>query len=506
MDNDKKIDWISFGTCVALLLGICVPLAAFPGKGGAVLQDIYNFIANELGIFYLLASVSCIGLLVWLGASRFGHIRLASDNEPPEFSTLNWIAMLFCSGIGAGLMFWCMIEWSYYYSAPPFGAAPRSTEAAEWASTYGIFHWGFTAWAFYCLPSLAIAYPYYVRRIPWLRFSNSCHRFLKGRELGPLSRFIDFWLMIAIVAGAGSALAFCTPMISACIARLFGLEYGFWLDLVVIGLSVMIFGTSVWLGLKKGMKTLSDATLVLGILLLVYVLLAGPTDFLLRTSMNSVGLMLQNFVRMNFWTDPFTRSGFVENWTIFYWAWWLSYSPFVGLFVTRISRGRTIREVIMGMLVFGTLGCAVFYMVLGNYSMHLELTGQVPVTELVTNQGANHAIVAVLEQLPMPWVVIAVFTLVSLTLSATTYDAAAQALASSLTLRLKEGEDPARWLRVFWALAIGILPATLMYVGGIKVVQTGILVASLPILVISVVMTVAFLKDLHGDHPEMPRG
>jgi BCCT family betaine/carnitine transporter len=236
------------------------------------------------------------------------------------------------------------------------------------------------------------------------------------------------------------------------------------------------------------------------------VLLAGPTDFLLRTSMNSVGLMLQNFVRMNFWTDPFTRSGFVENWTIFYWAWWLSYSPFVGLFVTRISRGRTIREVIMGMLVFGTLGCAVFYMVLGNYSMHLELTGQVPVTDIVTKQGGNHAIVAVLEQLPLPWVVIAVFTLVSLTFAATTYDAAAQALASSLTLRLKEGEDPARWLRVFWALAIGILPATLMYVGGIKVVQTGILVASLPILVICVVMTVAFLKDLHSDHPEMPRG
>ena len=324
--------------------------------------------------------MGALGWWVWMVASRCGHIRLDAYNEPPGFSPLNWIAMLFCSGIGAGLMFWCMIEWSYYYSAPPFGAAPRSTEAAEWASTYGIFHWGFTAWAFYCLPSLAIAYPYYVRRIPWLRFSNSCHRFLKGRELGPLSRFIDFWLMIAIVAGAGSALAFCTPMISACIARLFGLEYGFWLDLVVIGLSVMIFGTSVWLGLKKGMKTLSDATLVLGILLLVYVLLAGPTDFLLRTSMNSVGLMLQNFVRMNFWTDPFTRSGFVENWTIFYWAWWLSYSPFVGLFVTRISRGRTIREVIMGRLGFGTLGCAVFYMVLGNYTTvpytHLTLPTQ----------------------------------------------------------------------------------------------------------------------------------
>ena len=159
--------------------------------------------------------------------------------------------------------------------------------------------------------------------------------------------------MVAIIAGAGSSLAFCTPMIAACIARVFGVPYEFWMNLLVIGLSVAIFATSVWLGLKRGMKNLSDLTLLLSFVFLAYVLIVGPTNFLVRASINSVGVMLQNYIRMNFWTDPYLRSGFLENWTIFYWAWWMSYAPFIGLFVTRISRGRTIRDVIVGMLVFG---------------------------------------------------------------------------------------------------------------------------------------------------------
>jgi len=498
--NARRIDWPNFWTCVAVVLAICVPLALDPDVGGAALKRIYAAISDGFGILYLLASVACIALLAWLALGRFSQVRLSAHGEGPEFSTPSWIAMLFCGGIGAGLMYWCMIEWTYYYAAPPFGAMPRSAEAAEWASTYGMFHWGFTAWAFYCLPALAIAYPYYRQRLPWLRFSNSWHRFLRGNEFGATGRFVDFWLAIAIIAGAGSSLAFCTPMIAACLARLAGVEYGFGMDLVVIALSVAIFATSVWLGLRRGMKNLSDVTLLLGFGLLVYVLLVGPTTFLLRSSLNGVGLMLQNFVRMNFWTDPYARSGFVENWTIFYWAWWISYAPFIGLFVTRISRGRTIRELILGMLAFGSLGCWVFYMVLGNYAMHLELNGLLPVSDLVVQQGGHIAILRVLEQLPLPALVIAVFALMSLAFAATTYDAAAQALAASQTLYLPEGEDPPRWLRVFWALGVGLLPTVLIYVGGIEVVKTGILVSSLPILLICLVGTAALLRSLFEDH------
>ncbi len=497
--DQSRIDWPSFGSCVAVIAFVCLPIVLFPNTVGSFLEAAYDWISRELGILYLLASVAAIGFLVWLAASRFGAIKLGQEEDEPEFSQISWVAMLFCAGVGAGLLYWCTTEWAYYYDAPPFGAEPRSAEAAEWASTYGLFHWGFTAWAFYCLPTIAIAYPYYVKKMNILRFSISCSWFLKGKEQGPVARTIDLFFMIALIGGAASSLGFSTPMIVACIAWLFGIEPTFNLEMGVVVLCVTLFAGSVWLGLKKGIKRLSDINLVLAFGLLLFILLVGPTAFLLKASLNGVGLMAQNIVRMNFWTDPFTDSGFVESWTVFYWAWWIAYAPYIGLFVTRISRGRTIRQVITGMLIFGSLGSWLFYMVIGNYALHLELTGVVDFTGIMRSVDGNAAIVATLEQLPFAPIVIGVFSLIAIIFAATTYDSASYTLASSATLNLKAGDDPARWHRVFWALAFGLMPVALMYIGGLRVMQVVVLVASLPILIIGVFMSIGLVKSLKAD-------
>jgi len=497
--KQSKIDWLSFGACVAIMLLVCIPLAASPESGGALLQSIYNYISQQFGVVYLLASVATIGFLTWLASSRFGAIRLGGKDETPEFKTSSWIAMLFCAGIGAGLLYWCTTEWAYYYKAPPFGATPYSPEAAEWASTYGLFHWGVTAWAFYCLPAVAIAYPYYIKKLDQLRFSTSCHYFLAGRESGFAARGIDFLFMIALIGGAASSLGFSTPMIAASIAWLLNIESGFGLEVAVMVVCLCMFATSVWLGLKKGIKKLSDINLILAFCLLLFILVAGPTVFIVKTSLNGVGVMAQNFLRMNFWTDPFTDSGFVEDWTVFYWAWWIAYAPYVGLFVTRISRGRSIRQLILGMILFGSMGTWLFYMVMGNYSMSLELDGIVNVTGTLNNQGNNAAILATLEQLPFSTFVIGVFSAIALIFAATTYDSASYILASGATLHLKAGDDPARWHRVFWAFALGLLPITLMFIGGLKVMQSMLLVVSTPILVVGVVMSVALVRQLRSD-------
>ncbi len=209
--------------------------------------------------------------------------------------------------------------------------------------------------------------------------------------------------------------------------------------------------------------------------------------------------MAQNFLRMNFWSDPFTDSGFVEDWTIFYWAWWIAYAPYVGLFVTRISRGRTIRQVISGMLVLGSLGSWVFYMVLGNYAMFQELAGNVDFTGILASTSGNAAIVATLETLPLAPLVIGTFAVVALIFSATTYDSASYTLASSATLHLRSGDDPARWHRVFWAFALGLMPVTLMFIGGLKVLQVTLLIVSLPILVICTLAAISLVKSLRAD-------
>ncbi len=495
-----KVDWPSFSAAVAIILLVSAPLLLFPESGGKILAELYGFISNKFGFLYLIAGIAALTLLLWLAFSRYGKIRLACDDEPPEFSDLSWAAMLFCAGVGAGLMYWAPIEWAYYLETPPYGLESGSTAAAEWASTYGIFHWGPTAWAFYCLPTIAIAYPYYVKKVPFLRLSTGCHYFFSGKEETRAERLIDWLFMIGLLGGAGTSLGFSTPMIAACVARITGWEADFGLEFAVVLVSVAMFATSVWMGLKKGIKRLSDINMWLALALLGFILLVGPTIFLLKTSVNSLGLMAQNFIKMNSWTDAFTDSGFVENWTIFYWAWWVAYGPFVGMFVTRISRGRTIRQVVLGMLGYGSIGAAVFYMILGNYGLHLEITGAIAVTEVLANDGGPAAIVAILGQLPFAFVVIAVFAAIALIFSATTYDSASYILASCATRRLLAGEDPDRWHRVFWAMALAILPLTLMFVGGLKTVQTATLIVSLPLLFVGVLMAVSLVKQLRADH------
>jgi len=500
--EQSRIDWPSFGLCAAILVSASIPLFLYPDASSTMLESLYNYITREFGVLYLLAGVAAISFLAWLAGSRYGSVRLGDPDERPEFSEISWVGMLFCAGVGAGLLYWCAIEWAFYYDAPPFGAAPRSVEAMEWASTYGLFHWGFTAWAFYCLPTVAIAYPYYVKKLDVLRFSVSCHWFLKGKEHGPAARVIDFLFMIALLGGAASSLGFSTPMIAACFGWFLDIEASDALEIAVVLLCIFMFAVSVWLGLKRGIKRLSDINVGMAFGLLLLILVVGPTAFLLKTSLNSLGVLAQNFIRMNFWTEPFSNSGFVEAWTIFYWAWWIAFAPYVGLFVTRISRGRTIRQVVFGMLFWGSLGSWLFYMVLGNYALFLETTGTVDFSGILTSISGSAAIVAMLEQLPLPAVVIGLFSLIALVFAATTYDSASYTLASSATLHLKAGDDPARWHRVFWALALGLIPVALMLMNGnLRPIQVILLIVSLPILLIGVLMSVSLVKTLRADQP-----
>lgn len=506
--EQRQIDWATFGTCIAIILVVCLPLALFPDQGGKLILNAYDFIARQFGFLYMLAGVAVMLFLAWLAFSRYGRVVLGTDEERPEFGDYSWAAMLFCAGVGGGLMFWAPVEWAYYYEAPPFGIEPRSALAADWASTYGVFHWGPGAWCFYCLPTLAIAYPYYVKRVPYLRFSNSCYYFIGDEHETTAGRIVDLLFMIALLGGAGSSIGFTTPMIAACISHLTGLEANFGLEVFAVILCVALFSISVWLGLERGIKRLSDINLGIAFALLLFVLIVGPTVFLFKTSVNGLGLMLQNFIRMNTWTDAFTDSGFLETWTIWYWAWWIAYGPFVGLFVTRISRGRTIRQVIFGMVGYGSLGGVMFYMILGNYGLHLQLTEVLAVTEVLQSEGQPAAIVATLNQLPWAIGVIAIFCVVAIVFTATTYDSASYILASSATRRLEAGDDPARWHRLTWALTLAVLPLTLMAIGrflgdpraGLTVIQTATLVVSLPILLVGVLMSVSLVKQLSRDH------
>ena len=494
-----KVDAFVFRATIALLLVVSVPLMLWPEAGERAVQTAFTFVTSRLGVVFIWAAILNLGFLSWISFGPFGRVRLSIDDAPPDFSTFSWGSMLFCAGMGTGILYWGTIEWAYYFDAPPFGAEARSAQAIEWATAYPIFHWGLAGWGFYCMPTLAIGYAYYCRAAGSMRLSETCRPVIGVGADGVTGKIVNLLFMVGLLGAAGTGIGLAVPLISAGIGDLVGIPDSFVLNLGVVAAVTATFATSLWFGLERGIQRLSTANIGMTFLLLLFVLIAGPTLFILKTGTTALGHGLQNFVRMLFWTDPVLETGFVETWTVFYWAWWIALGPYMGMFVARISRGRTLREVTLGMLGYGTAGCALFFMVFGNYALHLELTEVLSVTGILDQDGAPRAIVAVVRSLPWSQVVLSLFCLVSLIFMATTYDSAAYTLALGATRRLDVGTDPPRWHRLFWACAISILPVTLMFLGGLTAFQTASVVVSVPLIGVGVVMAVALVRSLRED-------
>lgn len=494
---ERPIDKTVFSLAAATVLGVSVPLLFFGKTLGPSITDLYNTIATDLGLLFQWAAIGSMIILGWLAFGKYGAVKFGEPDETPEFSNISWIAMLFSSGVGGGLMYWAGVEWAFYYENPPLGAEPRSVEAIKWATSYGLFHWGFTAWCIYALPTVALCYSFYIKKIPYLRLSAAVLGDKGSSSL--MGRLIDLSFMLGLIGGAGTALALTTPMISASFAELFDIPRGIMLDITSVSICVSLFGVTVYLGLERGIKKLADANLALSLLFLGFVLIAGPTSFILTMGTESIGTMINNVFTMITWTDPIEKTGFVQDYTIFYWAWWIAFAPFVGIFVTRISRGRTIREIILAMCTFGSIGAWAFYIVLGNFALNLELTGELPMAQLIAED--NHAAIpSMIMQLPFGSLALMVFTIVTTVYVATTYNSASYTLASAATKELHAGEDPGRWHRLFWALILGILPIGLMFIGGAKVVMSATLLAALPLVFAGVFMCRTLLRWLKEDH------
>lgn len=496
--NDKPVDRMTFALAVITVLFISVPLILLNKSLGPVIIQIYDWVAFSLGLIFQWAAIGAMIVLAWLAFSKHGNIKLGDEDDEPDFSTLSWIAMLFSAGIGGGLLYWAGIEWAFYYEAPPFGAEPKSVEAIKWATSYGLFHWGFTAWCIYALPTVAMGYAFYVKKIPYLRLSAAV---LGDKCTTSIwAKVIDLAFMIGLIGGAGTSLALTTPLIAESISELTGIVRTDTMDVFVIAICVTLFGLSVYLGLERGIKKLADVNLYLSIIFLVFVLIAGPTVFILMMGTESIGVMVGNVFEMIFWTDAVENTGFVKDWTIFYWAWWIAFAPYVGIFVARISKGRTIRQVIVNMCAFGSLGAWAFYIILGNYALNLELTGTMPVSAMVA-ENSFATIPAIIAQLPLGSIALLIFTVMTIVYVATTYDSASYTLASAATKELHAGENPARWHRLFWAFVLGIIPIGLMFIGGLKVMQSATLLAGFPLAIIGFFMTRTLIRWLREDHP-----
>jgi len=496
---DKGIFWPALITVVVVLISMVL----FEEGAKDVLKSIFSFVSNQLGFAYMWAGAFFLGAVAWLSFGKYSHIRLGGPDARPEFGRMSWIAMFFCSGIGTSLIYWAAIEWTYYYNSPPFGLEAQSQAAAEYAAMYGMFHWGPIGWAFYCLSAFPIGYAYYNRKSGGLRLSSACAGIIGEKNAnGVMGKIIDIMLIFGLVGATATALASGTPMLAEALSKLVGIEHTFSVDIAVVCIWTAIFVTSVVLGLKKGIKMLSDVNLVAVLILCFIVFVGGPTFFMLNMFTDSFGLMLSEFTRMSFYTDPVGKSMFPQWWTIFYWAWWAAYGPYMGIFIARISRGRTFRELGLTVTLAGSAGCMLFFMLFGNNMMHAELNELYPVLETIKEEGAPVAILGVLLQLPMEWLILPLFVFVGFVYSGTTVDSSAYVMASISSKQLHEGQEPSMYNRLFWALVLGATGLVVMNVGGLEPLKTASIVVGLPLAFLMVISFLSLLRWLREDLEE----
>ncbi|MDJ0937093.1 MAG: BCCT family transporter [Kiloniellales bacterium] len=509
-DAFKRIDRPTFIGALVLLLGVTLPLLIWSREGAVFVAAAKTMMTDVLGGIYLLIGLGALFFMVFIIFSDIGNIRLGEADEAPEFSTGSWAAMLFCGGIGASILYWAPIEWAYYFQKPPFQLEPGGKEAILWSATYGPFHWGPIAWAIYLVPAVPIAYFFHVRRKPVLKISLALMPVLGETQAGRWpGKLIDVLFVFGLIGGGATSLGLAAPLINEGLSTLTGLPKTVGTQLAVLAACTVIFGYSAYAGLEKGIKILSNINFwgVLG--LLAFIFAAGPTVFMFETGLEALGRMLSNFFEMAAWTEAFaglasfTDTRFPQQWTVFYWAWWLVFSPSMGLFIARISRGRTIKQMVVGSLFFGSMGCFLFFMVLGNYGIYLQLTEALDVVALLDAGGGPEAVYAILGTLPLAGLVIFAFTLLAVIFTATTFDSISYILAA--VVQSDVSEEPMRWNRLFWAFALSVLPMTLLLIGGLESLQTAAIVGGIPLIVISVMLAASALRAAGFDlrqHPD----
>ena len=496
MNEKLKVDKQIVIPSILIIILFSGSFLLFNYSDKSILSGIFDFVTNYLGGGYLIFIFLIILLLIYLAFSKAGDIKLG-DYEP-EHSTLSWMSMLFCACIGSSILYWGLIEWAYYLMTPPFSIEPMSAAAAEVAVGYTMFHWGVSGWAAYSMAAVIIGYYFYVKKIPSFRISVSCKLTDENKE-SMIGKIIDVFIIFGLVSGVAVSVTLGTPMVSEGLKELFGIQPSVMGNIIISIFWASLFAISAVSGINKGIKILSNINSIMVVCFAIFFMLAGSTVFILNNTVNSLGFMFQNFIKMSFYTDPVGKSGFPQQWTIFYWAWWISYMPIMGLFIANISKGRTIRQVIVGTTVFGSLGCWFLQSIFGGYALDLQLSGKLDTVGNIQKLGDYPAIMALLNTLPFPKATIAVFIILSFIFLTTTCDSSAYILATISTKHIKIGEQPSKISRLFWSVGLIILPVVLFIVGGINTVKLVSIMGSVPLLLILFKMIVSFIKDIKKD-------
>ena len=477
----------------ALFVALAVPFDQTVARSFGLLT---GWVARNLGWFYILAVTSLLVFLLGLAVSRFGNIRLGADDSRPDYSNLTWFTMLFAAGIGTILMFWGVAEPVSHFANPPFdGVQPGSERAASDAMTVALYHFGLHTWTIFALPGLAIGYFAYRHNLP-MRISSLFYPILGERAFGPWGWAVDVIAVLGTLFGVATSLGLGTLQLNSGLSYLFGIPSNGLVQVVLIATITSIAAASVALGLDKGVRRLSQLNILLAMLLLGFVLVVGPTVFIAEGMVQSVGNYLHDLPWLAFWTQTFKETDWQRQWTLFYWAWTISWAPYVGIFIARISRGRTIREFVAGVLFAPTAFTLVWFGIFGLSAIQVEMNGEIALAEQVA-QDPSVAIFAFLEALPLADVASALSVVIIVIFFTTSSDSAS--LVIDMLTRRDDQPSLVRQ-RIFWAAAQGIIAASLLLAGGLDALQNVITSLGLPFCILLVFMAVALFRALRADY------
>jgi glycine betaine transporter len=455
-------------------------------------QKILDATANNFGWLYLMATSGFVLFALGLAFSRFGSIRLGPDDEPPEFSFKSWLAMIFSGGMGVGLVFWGVAEPMMHFNSPPLGiGTPRTAEAAQTGMRYAFFHWGLHQWANFTVVGLAIAY---------VRFRHNSHGLI-SETFRPLlgdrvdhgwGKAIDTLAVVSTLFGVATTLGLGALQINSGLARLSGVPYGATPQLLIMAGLGVLFILSAMTPLKWGIRYLSSANMALAAGLLLFVLILGPTPFIFSEFTQTVGEYLGNIIQMSLVTTPYSSEHWVQQWTIFYWAWGLSWAPFVGSFIARISRGRSIREFVLGVMIVPVILSMLWFSTFGGSAIHYELFGNAGIADAVA-QEVPAGLYVLLEQLPGGfYAAIGAIILVAMFV-VTSADSATFVLGMFTSKGIL---NPTRFVRILWGLLQLLMASALLLSGGLLGLRTVSIVAAFPFMLLMVLMAYSLYKDL----------
>lgn len=492
-DVDAPVFWPS-----AIVVVLFIAITLIVGEPMAeVFSKIQNTISDSGGWFFVLAVNFFLVFVLYIAFSKYGEIRLGGRNAKPEFSKGAWFAMLFSAGMGIGILFWSVGEPMNHFINSPI-SEDQTVEAARVAMELTFLHWGLHAWGIYALVGMALAFFTFNRGLP-LTISSIFYPLLGRRINGPVGKIINVLAVVATLFGLATSLGMGVQQVSAGLAHLFDLPNNINTQVILIILITLAATGSVVAGLSAGVKRLSEINIVLAGLFLLFIILVGPTLFIVDSFVQNLGSYVQNFFELSFWTETYQQSDWQNSWTVFYWAWWVSWSPFVGMFIARISRGRTLKEFVLGVLIVPSLLTFLWLSAFGGSAMFLELNGLADIAGAVKDNVAT-SLYVLLEQFPISSITSMVGVVLVASFFVTSSDSGSL-VVDSLTAGGKLDAPVAQ--RIFWALTEGAIAAVLLVGGGLQALQTAAITTGLPFAVILIVIAWSLMKGLRGEHVEM---